>query len=126
MTILRGNIMNGLEIIECIAIEQVPDSVMFCLLLGVFSILVPTFVVYRLAKNGMKAFLAEVISGFIYIAVLIGLLESGVLDKPTGEYQYKVRITEDVGYVEFTDKYEVITENDDGTYIVQENNHIKE
>ena len=112
--------MKGLEIIECIAIEQVPDSVMTCLLLGVFSILIPTFVVYRLTKNGNKAFLAEVISVLIYLAVLIGLLESGVLEKPTGEYQYKVRITEDVSYVEFTDKYEVITENDDGTYIVQE------
>ena len=42
---------------------------------------------------------------------------------PTGEYRYKVRITEDVGYVEFTDKYDVITENDDGTYIIQEKNN---
>ena len=112
--------MKGLEIIECIAIEQVPDSVMSCLLLGVFSILIPTFVVYGLTKHGNKAFLTEIISGVIYIVVLIGLLWSGALEKPTGEYQYKVRITEDVSYVEFTDKYEVITENDDGTYIVQE------
>lgn len=112
--------MKGLEIIECIAIEQVPDSVIMWLLVGIFSILIPAFVTYWLTKNHNKTLLAEVISGLIYLAVLIGLLGSGVLEKPTGEYQYKVRITEDVRYVEFTDKYEVITENDDGTYIVQE------
>lgn len=112
--------MKGLEIIECIAIEQVPDSVIMWLLVGIFSILIPAFVTYWLTKNYNKTLLAEVISGLIYLAVLIGLLGSGVLEKPTGEYQYKVRITEDVSYVEFTDKYEVITENDDGTYIVQE------
>lgn len=112
--------MKGLEIIEYIAIERVSDLVMTCLLLGVFSILIPTFVVYKLAKNSNKAFLTEVISRFIYLVVFIGLLNSGALEKPTGEYQYKVRITEDVSYVEFTDKYEVITENDDGTYIIQE------
>ena len=112
--------MKGLEIIERIAIEQVSDSVLICLLLGVFSILIPTFVVYKLAKNGDKAFLTEIISGVIYLVFLIVLLESGILEKPTGEYQYKVKITEDVSYVEFTDKYEVIAENDDGTYIVQE------
>jgi hypothetical protein len=118
--------MEGLEIIEYIAIERVPDLVMTCLLLGVFSILIPTFVVYRLTKNGIKAFLTEILSAFIYLVVLIGLLGSGALEKPTGEYQYRVVITEDVSYVEFTDKYDVVTENDDGTYIIQEKNHIKE
>ena len=118
--------MKGLEIIECIAIEQVPDSVLLCLLLGVFSILIPTFAVYRLTKNCNKTFLTEIICGVIYTVFLFTLLVSGVLDKPTGEYQYKVRITEDVSYVEFTDKYEVISENDNGTYIIQEKNHIKE
>ena len=118
--------MKGLEIIECIAIEQVPNLVLFCLLIGCCSILIPTFAVYLLTKNYNKAFLTEAISGIVYLVLLIGLLESGVLEKPTGEYQYKVRITEDVSYVEFTDKYDVVTENDDGTYIVQEKNHIKE
>ena len=112
--------MKGLEIIECIAIEQVPDSVMTCLLLGVFSILIPASAIYALTKHGGKAILTELISGFIYLVVFIGLLGSEALERPTGEYQYKVRITEDVSYVEFTDKYEVVTENDDGTYIVQE------
>ena len=51
---------------------------------------------------------------------------SGVLERPTGEYQYKARITEDVGYIEFTNKYDVITKNDDGTYITQEKNRAKE
>ena len=48
------------------------------------------------------------------------LLVSGVLEEPTGEYQYKVKIAESVGYIELTDKYVVIAENDDGTYIIQE------
>ena len=112
--------MKGLEIIERITIEQVSDSVLFCLILGIFSILIPTFVVYKLTKNGDKAFLTEIISGVIYIVFFVVLLVSGVLEKPTGEYQYKVKITEDVGYIEFTDKYNVVEENDDGTYIVQE------
>ena len=112
--------MKGLEIIECIAVEQVPVLVLLSLALGVFSILIPTSVVYKLTKNWEKTFLTELISGLIYLVVMIGLLVSGILEKPTGEYQYKVRITEDVSYVEFTDKYDVITENDDGTYIVQE------
>lgn len=112
--------MKGLEIIECIAIERVPVLVLLALALGVFSILIPTSVVDKLTKNWEKTFLTELISGLIYLVVMIGLLVSGILEKPTGEYQYKVRITEDVSYVEFTDKYDVITENDDGTYIVQE------
>ena len=112
--------MKGLEIIECIAIEQVPNSAFICVLLGVFSILIPTFIVYSLTKNGNKALVTECVSGLIYLVFAITLLVSGVCEKPTGEYQYKVRITEDVSYVEFTDKYEVIAENDDGTYIVQE------
>ena len=56
------------------------------------------------------------------MAFAFTMMSIGVFDKPTGEYQYKVKITKDVGYVEFTDKYEIITENDDGTYIVQEKN----
>ena len=114
--------MKGLEIIERIVVEQVPDSIMTCLLLGVFSILIPTFVVYKLTNNGTKAFAAELISGVVYIVFLFIVLESGVFEKPTNEYQYKVKITEDVSYVEFTDKYDVIKENDDGTYIIQEKN----
>lgn len=117
--------MKGLEIIERIAIEQAPHWITVCLAFGVFSISIPTFLVYRFTKNGNKAFLTEVISGVIYFVFLIVVLETGTFEKPTGEYQYKVRITEDVRYVEFTDKYEVITENDDGTYIIQEKNRIK-
>lgn len=119
--------MEGLEIIECIVIEHVPAFVILCLLLGsAFSILIPAFAVYKLTDDVSKAILTEIISSFIYLVVIFGLLGSGVFEKPTGEYQYKVRITEDVSYVEFTDKYEVIAENDDGTYIVQEKNRIEE
>ena len=118
--------MNGLEIIEYIAIEQIPDSVLIGLILSAFSILIPTLVVYHLTKDDIKALIAEAISGIIYIMFFAGALTSGVFDKPTGEYQYKVKITEDVSYVEFTDKYDVVTENDDGTYIIQVKKHIKE
>ena len=118
--------MKGLEIIEQIAINKVPDSTIMYILLGIFSILIPTFVVYLFTKNGCKVLVTEIISGIVYIALVVTLISSDVLEKPTGKYQYKVRITEDVSYVEFTDKYEVVSENDDGTYIVQEKNHIKE
>ena len=112
--------MNGLEIIEQIAVKQIPDWVLCCILLGTFSVLIPTFVVYSLTKNGSKSILVEAICGIIYLVSAVTLMLSGALDKPTGEYQYKVKITEDVGYIEFTDKYDVIEENDDGTYIIQE------
>lgn len=112
--------MKGLDIIEHIAVNQIPASTMIYLVLGIFSILIPTFVVYLFTKNQNKTFVTELISGIVYMVLFIALLFSGALEKPTGEYQYKVRITEDVSYVEFTDKYEVITENDDGTYIVRE------
>lgn len=112
--------MKGLEIIERIAIEQIPESTATYLILGGFSILIPTVVVYMLTKDPHKIYVTEVISGLIYIILLVVVLESGIFEKPTGEYQYKVNITEDVGYVEFTDKYNIITKNDDGTYIIQE------
>lgn len=118
--------MNGLEIIEQIAVSKVPDSTITYMLLGVFSILIPTSAVYLFTKNGCKAWVTEIISGIVYIAIIITLIFSGSLEKPTGEYQYKVRITEDVSYIEFTNKYDVITENNDGTYIIQEKNRIKE
>lgn len=112
--------MNGLEIIECIPVEQVPDSVLICTILGSCSILIPTFIVGKLTKSYNKAILTELIGGIIYTVFVLTLLTSGVFEKPTGEYRYKVKITEDVGYIEFVNKYDVITENDDGTYIVQE------
>ena len=118
--------MEGLEVIERIVITQVPDLVMFCFVLGLFSILIPTYMVRSWTENAFKTIITEVISGVVYMILLSALMVSGVLEKPTGEYQYKVRITEDVGYIEFTDKYEVITENDDGTYIIQEKNYTKE
>lgn len=114
--------MKGLEIIECIAVEQVPNWVLICVLLGVLSILIPTFIVYKITEDIEKGFRAEIASGLIYLAFAIIFLASGVCEKPTGEYQYKVKITEDVGYVEFNDKYDVIAENDDGTYIIQKKN----
>lgn len=121
------SVMDGLEIIECIPIEQIPNYIVCFIIVGViFCVVLPTVAVYRLTENMGKVLLSEVISGFIYIMLVFGLLLSGVLEKPTGEYQYKVKITKDVGYVEFTDKYDVVTENDDGTYIIQEKNHIKE
>lgn len=112
--------MNGLEIIECIPVEKVPDLVLICTILGVCSILIPTFIVSKLTKSFNKAILTELISGIIYLVFGLTLLTSGVFEKPTGEYQYKVKITEDVGYIEFIDKYDVVAENDDGTYIIQE------
>lgn len=112
--------MKGLEIIEQIVIEQVPDSVVICIILGCFFILIPTFVVYLITKNEVKSYATEIISGIVYMALIFTLVFSGALKKPTDKYQYKVRITEDVSYIEFTNKYDVITENDDGTYIVQE------
>lgn len=112
--------MKGLEIIEQISVNQVPDWILTCIMLGVFSVLIPTFIVYGLTKNGDKALLAEVISGIVYIAFTVILLASGVCEEATGEYQYKVKISEDVGYIEFVNKYDVIAENDDGTYIIQE------
>ena len=119
--------MKGLEIIERIPIEQTPIYVVCFIIVGVIlCVVLPTVAVYRLTENMGKVLVSEVISGFIYIMLMFGLLLSGVLEKPTGEYQYKVKITEDVGYVEFTDKYDVVTENDDGTYIIQEKSHIKE
>lgn len=118
--------MKGLEIIEQIAVNQVPVSTIIYMVLGAFSILIPTVVVYLFTKNSDKALVTEFISGIVYFVLLVTLLFSGVFEKPTGEYKYKVRITEDVGYIEFTDKYDVISENDDGTYIIQEKNHIKE
>lgn len=118
--------MEGLEVIEQIAVVQVPASTVICLILGIFSILIPTGVVYYFTKNSNKTFTTEYISGFVYIVLVAVLIFSKVLEKPTGEYKYKVRITEDASYVEFTDKYEVITENDDGAYIIKEKDYIKE
>ena len=112
--------MNGLEIIERIAVKEVTDLDTICIILGTFSILIPTFATYLLTKSFPKSIIMEAICGIIYIVFASILMSSGVLDKPTGEYQYRVKITEDVGYVEFTDKYDVVEENDDGTYIVQE------
>ena len=117
--------MNGLEIIECIPVKQIPDSVLICVIFGCFFILIPTFIVYKLTENWNKTFVTECVSGIIYLVFGIALLTSGVFEKPTGEYQYKVKITEDVGYIEFIDKYYVVAENDDGTYIIEEK-HIKE
>jgi hypothetical protein len=114
--------MNGLEIIEHIAVNQVPGSTITYMVLGGFSILIPTFIVYLFTKSDSKTLTTEFISGIVYFVLLVTLLFSGVFEKPTGEYKYKVRITEDVGYIEFTDKYDIISENDDGTYIVQEKN----
>lgn len=114
--------MKGLEIIEQIAVNQVPNSTITYMILGVFSILIPTFAVYLFTKDCSKTLTAEFISGVVYIVLVVALICSGTLEKPTGEYQYKVKITEDIGYMEFTDKYDVIAENDDGTYIIQEKN----
>lgn len=112
--------MNGLEIIECIPVKQIPEAVLICVILGTCSILIPTFIVHKLTKSHNKALLTELVSGIIYLIFGLMLLTSGIFEKPTGEYQYKVKITEDVGYMEFIDKYDVVAENDDGTYIIQE------
>lgn len=112
--------MDGVEIIESIVVEQVPEYVLACLILGVWLILVPTVVVLAITHNAFAAFVSEIVIGIGYIALIVILLVSGVLEQPTGEYNYKVKITEDVGYIEFTDKYDVITDNGDGTYIVAE------
>lgn len=112
--------MNGLEIIEQIAVGRIPYLVLCCIILGTFFVLIPTFVVYLLTKDWGTTILVETICGIIYLVSVVTLMLSGVLEKPTGEYQYKVKITEDVGYIEFTDKYDVVEENDDGTYIIQE------
>ena len=112
--------MDGVEIIESIVVEQVPDIANVWLILGTFSVVIPTLIVYAITHCSTKAFITEIISGVVYIALVVILLTSGVLEQPTGEYRYKVKIAEDVGYIEFTDKYDVITDNEDGTYIVAE------
>lgn len=113
--------MEGLEVIEQIAVAQVPELTIVYLI-GLSSI----FVIFLFTQIGFKTIVRELICGLAYLVLIVVLLSSKVLERPTGEYQYKVRIIEDVGYVEFTNKYEVITENDDGTYIVQEKRYIKE
>lgn len=112
--------MEGLEVIEQIAVTQIPVLFVILIILGCFSILVPTYIAWLLTKSRYLTFVTENIAMFIYLVFVTTILGNGVLERPTGEYQYKVRITEGVGYIEFTDKYEVIAENDDGTFIVQE------
>ena len=43
--------MNGLEIIEQIAVGRIPYLVLCCIILGTFFVLIPTFVVYLLTKD---------------------------------------------------------------------------
>lgn len=112
--------MEGLEVIEQIAVTQVPESTIIWSVLCVFSILIPTLATYYITQNSAKTIVVEVICGVAYAVLASALLVSGVLEEPTGEYQYKVKIAESVGYIELTDKYVVIAENDDGTYIIQE------
>lgn len=115
--------MEGLEVIEQIVVTQVPSLFQVLIALGCFSVLIPTYISWLLTKNDDLTFVTEIISIAVYLVLMATLANNGVLERPTGEYQYKVRITEDVGYIEFTDKYEVIAENDDGTYIVQEKDY---
>lgn len=114
--------MTGLEIIEQIPIMELPSLITIGFIFGTFSIFVPMCIVHKLTNDFDKLLLTEFISGIIYVVFVLTMLISGVCEKPTGEYQYKVRIGEEVSYVEFTDKYDVITENNDGTYIIQERN----
>lgn len=117
--------MEGLEVIEQIAITQIPSLFKVGIILGCFSVLIPTYISWLLTKNHDLTFMTEIISLFIYLVFMSIMLTNGVLERSTGEYQYKVSITEDVGYIEFTDKYDVVTENDDGTYIIQEKERVE-
>lgn len=104
-------------IIESFEVKTIPNWIYACIVLGAILILIASFVVCSSIKNQKKAL---IISMSIYLILVFALLCSGVLEKPTGEYQYRVKIADDVGFVEFTDKYGIIQEYDDGTFLVQE------
>lgn len=56
----------------------------------------------------------------IFLFVMLPTVANGVFDKPTGEYKYKVNITDECGFNEFNNAYEIIEENEDGTYVIRE------
>lgn len=110
--------MNGVEILSKTQILEyqypVSNALIFTLVFLGFCFICIGFSIVIEGKHSYTG-----MATFFFGLFLFSFMVSGK-EKPTGEYEYKVTISDDVNFNDFYDKYEIVSQ-DGKIYVVKEN-----
>jgi ABC-type transport system involved in cytochrome bd biosynthesis fused ATPase/permease subunit len=111
--------MNGVEILNTIPITE--PGLLYILIPLVIA-LIGIIVSYRFLdkEQDNKAFFTWGFALLLSIIVAVVMLQVPWIYRPTGEYTYEIRTTEECKFNEFNSKYEILEEKENNIYIVRE------
>lgn len=107
-------LMDGVEVLSKTPIKEIPNvySMTVVIILGIIFV---CGIIFSVVLSDMECMWLTFMSMFIVFVIFTGF--SGLAEKETGKYTYKVTIDDSVNYNEFADKYNV-TEKDGKIYTI--------
>lgn len=117
--------MKGLEILEKIPEMKSPLWVPLSIIICSFILIAATSFTWIMTKDRERTDKTTCIVGCIcitYSLIIMILTMEGCLRIPTGEYEYIVNISDECSFNEVYKNYEIIQENNSGTYLIKERN----
>ena len=96
--------MSGITILSTRELMEAPNWTIVMALVGI----VVTFISFIIiTKNIYVGFVSFVIGCILSMVCMISNI---IINKPTGKYEYKVTISDEVNLVEFNEKYQIINQ----------------
>lgn len=110
--------MDGITVLSQSEIMNIPTWILVVIIIGI-TICVISLMVFISFTQEIIQIIFEISSICGIILCTFGLLSMFFIESGTGKYTYKVTISDEVNFVEFNNKYEII-DQDGLIYIIKE------
>ena len=110
--------MNGITVLSQSEIMNTPNWTYIITIIALIAFFVSMIITFSFHHNRIETIFG-ISSICCSILFNVGLFCMNFIEKPTGKYTYKVTISDEVNFVEFNNKYEII-DQDGLIYIIKE------
>lgn len=96
--------MEGITILSARQLMEAQNWTIVMVLVGIVVMFGSLILITKNIYFGIVSFIIGCILS------IVGMISNIIIDKPTGKYEYKVTISDEVNLVEFNEKYEIINQ----------------
>lgn len=101
--------MEGITVLSENEIMNMPTWTLVITIIG-FIIFAISFMIFAICSNKIIQTIFAINSICCFIFYIFGLFCMTFIENPTGKYEYKVTISDEINLVEFNEKYEIINQ----------------